>query len=94
MAITVHIQRTKKRLALLRNKDTKDTKAAFEIWGSYGYKHISALDVKNFNEVPWDGVEYNNLLEKGGILYKFVEWLGHYPFDGIVIENIGTCSIN
>jgi hypothetical protein len=94
MTVTVSINRKGEKIALLRNAETKYTRAAYEIWEAYGFKRVEVLDIENSNEAPWEGVEYNHLLERDGTLYKFVEWLGKYPFDGIVIEKIGTCFIN
>lgn len=90
--MTVNINRTGERLALLRNEDTKYTRAAYEIWETYGFRKIAVLDIENYNEVPWDGIEYNRLLQRDGVLYRFVEWLGRYPYDGIIVEKIGVCS--
>lgn len=92
MTMTVNINRSGKKFELLRNDITKNTKDASVIWEEYGFKHIDALDIKNLNEASFVGIEFNRLLEKNETLYKFVEWSGVYPFDGIIVEEIGTCS--
>jgi hypothetical protein len=90
--MTVSINRTGERFALLRNERTKYTNSASEMGDAYGFKHIDVLDVENYGEVLWEGIEYNRLLQRDGVLYRFVEWLGRYPYDGIIVEKIGTCS--
>ena len=92
MTVTVNINRTGERFALLRNERTKYTNSASEIGDAYGFKHIDALDIENYGEVLWDGIEYNRLLQREGVLYRFVEWLGRYPYDGIIVEKIGAYS--
>lgn len=92
--MTININRSGERLALLRNNNTKNARGASEIAEEYGFKHINPLDIENFNEVSFVGIEFNRLLKKNEMLYVFVEWLGVYPFDGIIVERIGTCFIN
>jgi hypothetical protein len=85
----IKINRTGNRVCLLRNDETIYSRAAFEILESYGYRRIPVLDIENYDFIEWNGIEYNRLLEKDGVIYKFVEWAGEYPFDGITIEEIG-----
>ena len=85
----IKINRTGNRVCLLRNEDTTYSRAAFEICDSYGYRRIPVLDIENYDFIEWQGIEYNRLLEKDGVIYKFVGWVGKYPFDGITIEEIG-----
>ena len=91
MIISIN-RENREKLALLRNKETKYTRAAFEIWECYGFKRVPVLDIENYNEIQWEGIEYNRLLERNGVVYRFVGWLGKYPFDGIIVEKIGTCD--
>ena len=87
--MTVSINRTGREINLIP-KTNQRYGTAFQISDEYGYNHVSALDIENCNEVSWDGIEFNRLLTKDGVLYRFVRWIGEYPFSGIIIEEIGT----
>lgn len=89
--MTVSINRTGREINLIP-KTKQRYGDAFQISDEYGYNHIPALDIENYNEVSWDGIEFNRLLTKDGLLYRFVRWIGEYPFSGIIIEEIGTVS--
>lgn len=62
----------------------------FEVMKMAGYEHINVLDVENYRDIKWEGVEFNNLFAKDGILYRFNKWLGNYPYKSFEIEEIGT----
>ena len=89
MEYYAHIQRTGKVIELHPVK-TQNPVAAFTVAEENGYRHLDALDIKNFGDIQWDGIEFNRLLEKGGKLYRFNGWLGIYPYKDIEIEEIGT----
>lgn len=81
------IQRTGKITSLAGSG--KKNPAAFDIAAQYGYKSVNVLDLDNYQDIIWEGIEFNRLLAKDGVLYRFNEWFGKYPFDGILIEEIG-----
>lgn len=82
------INRTGKTIELYPKED-RYKREALQISDEHGYRRIPVLDIENYNEIEWDGIEFNRLLFKDGILYRFNEWIGEYPFYGIVIEEIG-----
>lgn len=86
----IEINRTGKKLILERTRDTKNEPDALSIAEAYGYRKIDALDFENCLNVQWDGVEFNRLIVKDDVIYRFNEWVGKYPYyDGIEIEEIG-----
>lgn len=87
--MVVSINRTRHVIALIpiENINCRD---AFQVSDEHGYSRVHVLDIENYNEIPWDGIEFNRLLEKDGVLYRFNGWIGEYPFGGIYIEEIGT----
>ena len=89
MEYYAHIQRTGKVIELHPVK-TQNPVGAFTVAEENGYRHLDALDIKNFGDIQWEGIEAARLLEKGGRLYRFNEWLGRYPYKDIEIEEIGT----
>ena len=91
--MTVSINRTHKRYGILPGKRSKPTCLYSDIAATCNYKPVNPLDISNFKDIHWRGIEYNCLLERDGILYKFVEWLGHYPYPGIVVEEIGSIMV-
>ena len=72
----------------LRKKGNERT--AWDVAEGYGFKHVQALDIENRQEIQWQGVEFNRLYALDDELWRFNEWYGVYPFDGIVLERIGT----
>ena len=68
------------------------TKFSGEVAEQYGYKHLSSLDIKDFNKIEWESIEFNRLYVKDGVLYRFNKWTGDYPYNGIEIEEIGTAE--
>lgn len=82
------IQRTGKITSLGGNG--KKNPAAFDIAKQYGYQPINVLDLENYQDIVWEGIEFNRLFTKDGILYRFNEWFGTYPYDGILLEEIGS----
>lgn len=87
--MTVLINRTGRVIDLIpvENINCRD---AFQVSDEHGYRCIPVLDIENYDEIRWDGIEFNRLLEKDGTLYRFNGWIGEYPFGGITIEEIGT----
>lgn len=55
-----------------------------------GYKPVNVLDIENQKDIPWEGIEFNRLYTKDGILYRFNNWVGEYPYKAIEIEEIGV----
>lgn len=55
-----------------------------------GYKHLNVLDVVNYKDIKWEGIEFNRLYIKEGALYRFNNWIGTFPWTSIEIEQIGT----
>ena len=62
---------------------------AFEIIKENGYERVNALDVENWKDVQWEGIEFNRLFVKDGIFYRFNNWLGEYPYKSVEVEEIG-----
>lgn len=54
-----------------------------------GYKHVNSLDIENYKGIEWEGIEFNRIYTKDGILYRFSNWVGEYPYKVIEIEEIG-----
>lgn len=81
----IEINRTGRKIEIYE----KHSIDAFEIIKAEGYEWVNALDVENRDDVQWEGIEFNRLFIKDGILYRFNEWLGEYPFKGVEIEEIG-----
>lgn len=90
--MTAIIDRTGKKKELFP-KENQYCRDAMVIAEENGYRHISIHDIENANELyddgRWEGIEFNRLLVKDDVLYKFVEWIGEYPFIGIAVEEIG-----
>lgn len=82
----VEINRTGKKLAIMKRGNER---SVTELATQNGYERIDVLDIENHEDIRWEGIEFNRLLAKDGILFRFNEWLGKYPFEGIVIEEIG-----
>lgn len=55
-----------------------------------GYLSINPLNIEAYKEIEWEGIEFNRLFVKDGVLYRFNNWLGTYPYDRVEIEEIGT----
>ena len=70
--------------------DAKGTIAVGEIMQRKGYLSINPLNIEAYKEIEWEGIEFNNLFAKDGVLYRFNNWLGTYPYDRVEIEEIGT----
>lgn len=85
--------RTNRKITLPRTTETELTHAAEDIAAAHGFLKIDATDLKNKFEIHWQGIEFNRLFvrnESGkGIVCKFNEWTGDYPFTGIELEEIG-----
>lgn len=58
----------------------------------YGFHRVNPLDIAEYRTIQLYGTEINNLIEKDGVLYCFKEWFGEYPYDGIIIEEIGSIT--
>lgn len=85
----------------LSNKHYKE-RSAFLLAERYGYKGILIYKLSNYKDIKWEGIEFNRLMEKDNILYRFNCWynddnsqrLGFNQifWDGIEIEEIGRIS--
>lgn len=64
-------------------------KSASDIWERNGYAKINPTDIENFETIQWEGIEFNRLISKAGVLYRFNFWRGEYPYLSIEIEEIG-----
>lgn len=91
MKYRVAIYRSGTRLPLAKTKETKHSNYAYDITDAYGFSHINPLDIIDYEEIDWKGIEFNRLLTRDNRLYKFVEWFGNYPREGVVVECIGDC---
>lgn len=59
-----------------------------------GYKHVCALDIENQKDIQWEGIEFNRLYTKDGVLYRFNNWVGEqHPYKAIEIEEIGKLKV-
>lgn len=81
------IQRTGK-ITSLGGNGKKDPFVS-DIAAQYGYRYINVLDLENYQSIVWEGIEFNRLYVKDGVLYRFNEWIGDYPYIGILLEEIG-----
>lgn len=86
------INRTGEKINLFP-KENQFCRDAMAVAEENGYEHISVHAIDNFHDLPWKGIEFNRLLVKDNGLYWFVEWIGNYPFIGIVIEKIGEAYL-
>ncbi|GLB26569.1 hypothetical protein LXJ15735_28100 [Lacrimispora xylanolytica] len=59
----------------------------------YGYNKINVLDIENHHTIKWEGIEFNRLFAKDGVLYRFNEWNGLYPYKSLNIQEIGKISL-
>ena len=80
-----NIIRTKRKIQIQSDKDI----FVGSILEKCGYKSINVLDIENQKEIQWEGIEFNRLYTKDGILYRFNNWVGEYPYKAIEIEEIG-----
>ena len=81
----VEINRTQRKIQLPSGKDI----FVGSILEQHEYKPVNVLDIENHTEIKWQGIEFNGLYTKDGILYRFNEWVGEYPYKAIEIEEIG-----
>ena len=81
----VNIIRTGRKIQLPSGNDV----SAGSILEKHGYKHVNPLDIENYKDIEWQGIEFNRLYIKDGILHRFNEWVGQYPYKAIEIEEIG-----
>ena len=80
-----NIIRTKRKIQIQSDKDI----FVGSILEKCGYKSINILDIENQKDIQWEGIEFNRLYTKDGILYRFNNWVGEYPYKAIEIEEIG-----
>ena len=73
---------------------TKDEKIVDDVLIKNGFGRVLVLDIKNYKDIKWEGIEFNRLFEKNGILYRFNNWTGEYPFPGVEVEEIGITNGN
>ena len=81
----VNIIRTGRKIQLPSGNDV----SVGSILEKHGYKHVNPLDIENYKDIEWQGIEFNRLYTKDGKLYRFNEWVGQYPYKAIEIEEIG-----
>lgn len=62
------------------------------VLAGYGYHSINPLSIENFDEIEWDGIEFNRLFLSPYGVYRFNHWCGAYPYTEIEIEKIGTAT--
>ena len=86
----VKIDRTGRKVEIKIGSFLQNCRSSNEIVEHNGYKRVDVLDIEKHSEINWVGSEYNRLFAKDGILYRFNNWTGNYPFTGIEMEEIGT----
>lgn len=64
------------------------------IMGREGYKHINPLDIENFEQCKFIGIEFNRLFIQKNNVFVFLEWDSPYPYKSISIKKIGEVIIN
>ena len=67
---------------------------AVEVIKSHGYERVNILLIEGFADIPWEGIEFNRLFSKDGILFRFNNWLGEHPYRAVEIEEIGRVKEN
>lgn len=82
----VIINRTQ-RIRVLRKLDGEY--GAQDVANCYGFKKVDPYDIDDLDSILWEGIEFNRLFKKDGVIYRFNEWTGEYPFDGIELQEIG-----
>ena len=86
----IRICRTKKLHECYYNESKYVISCADQVLEQYNIKPINPLDFDNFDEIKWEGIEFNRLFtDEHGVVYRFNHWIGEYPFSGIEIEEIG-----
>ena len=85
MSMKANIIRTKRIIQIQSDKDI----FVGSILEKCGYKFVNVLDIENQKDIQWEGIEFNRLYTKNGILYRFNNWVGEYPYKAIEIEEIG-----
>lgn len=63
--------------------------SASKILNRKGFKSVNPLNIENYDDIAWDGNEFNRLFVKDGKLYRFNHWICRYPYEAIEIEEIG-----
>lgn len=69
----------------------KDMYDATNVCKSNCYNWINVLNIENYKDIEWHGIEFNRLFTKENKVYRFNEWAGN-PRDinrAIEIEEIG-----
>ena len=85
----IEINRTGKKIILEQQVNRKYV-IADNLLNEYGYFKTNVVNYDNHRNIEWDGIEFNRLFKKDGIIYRFNRWLGkEYPWDAIEIEEIG-----
>ena len=67
MEIRVEINRTHRKIQIASHGKI----SADSIMEENGYTLISVLDIVNYQQIKWEGIEFNRLYIKDGILYRF-----------------------
>ena len=84
----VIINRTKEKLILPNDKEI----FADVVAHNHGFMRLQTSDIDNINDIQWEGIEFNRLFWKGNKVYRFNNWLGSYPYNAIVLEEIGIAK--
>lgn len=81
-----NIIRTRRKIQIQSDRDV----FVGSILEKCGYKHVNPLDIENYKDIQWEGIEFNRLYTKDGKLYRFNNWVGEqHPYKAIEIEEIG-----
>lgn len=58
----IKINRTGEKIILDERKD-KRSYSIHELLAEYGYSAINVLDYSNYNDIEWEGIEFNRLFK-------------------------------
>lgn len=81
----ISIVRTGKKIQL-SNKENPLCRDAMQIANANGYRRILVSKIENVDEIYWQGIEFNRLLIKDGVVFRFNRWVA---VGKIEIEEIG-----
>lgn len=87
----ISIVRTGKKIQLT-TEENPWCRDAMQIAAANGYRRLLVSEIENVDEIYWQGIEFNRLLIKDGVVFRFNSWVGEYPFGKIEIEEIGRSS--
>ena len=87
--MNITINRTSRFLELPKINNEIDVLTLAE---KYGFRWVHPFDIENFESISWEGLEFNRLYEKNGVIYRFNQWILTYPYEGIELQEIGFIS--